>query len=353
MRFSEPSCWYSERASFWASLLSPVAFAYGTLSARRMMKPAQYKSHLPVVCVGNFTVGGTGKTPTVATVVRLLEAQGHVPVILSRGYGGRVRKPTWVDACDDASAVGDEPAELGKAFAVLASPDRVAGAKVVESQAIGSLAHRGERATVIVMDDGLQNPWLAKSLVIAVVDGARGLGNGRCIPAGPMRAPLEAQLPCVQAIIFNMGSGHATAASAETLRKDFHGSLFTGRLVPKGDISWLKDRPVVAFAGIGVPERFFETLRTLGADVRETIAFPDHRTFVGADAARLIAAAAAHGAMLVTTDKDSARFNGINQAGPLADLQKRARALSVVLSFDARDEAQLSALLARHAPLRH
>jgi tetraacyldisaccharide 4'-kinase len=188
----EPSWWYPKGPEPWVSrALLPVGALYGALSGSRMQRPALYRAKVPVICVGNFTAGGTGKTPFVRTLIGMLRKAGH----------------TIDRARDTAADVGDEPLLLAGDAPVVVARDRVAGARAIES------GGQGVRASVIVMDDGLQNPTLAKDLSIAVVDAARGFGNQRCIPAGPMRAPLATQLLLVQAVVLNTGSGTLAPAS--------------------------------------------------------------------------------------------------------------------------------------------
>ncbi len=350
MHLREPTWWYADRASLWPLLLSPVAAVSGALAAHRMSRPPRYRSRLPVICVGNFTAGGTGKTPTVRAIVRLLSAQGHTPVVLSRGYGGSVRAPHWVRDGDAAALVGDEPRELASHAAVLVASDRVAGAKMIEAQPIASTRDEGRRATVIVMDDGLQNASLGKDVTISVVDAARGVGNGYCVPAGPLRAPLARQLPHVHVVVLNGGSAGASAKPAALA--DFRGPVLNARIEPSGNVAWLAGRPVVAFAGIGVPARFHQTLLSLGADVLEMLAFADHQPLTEVEARRLLAAADRHAATLVTTRKDAVRLPP-DVTGPLADLRQRIRIVDIALAFSPADEAALAALLALRAPIRH
>jgi tetraacyldisaccharide 4'-kinase len=343
----EPSWWYADAPETWiARALAPVGACYGALSARRMQRPPEHRSTLPVICVGNFTAGGTGKTPFVRTVLGMLRDAGHVPVVLSRGYGGTVAGPHWVNrARDTATAVGDEPLLLAADAPVLVSRNRVAGAKLIEAGTPGTAA------TVIVMDDGLQNPALAKDLSFAVVDASRGIGNGRCIPAGPLRAPLAAQLPFVHAVVLNAGAG---GMNTETPFGDLVAGrdvpVLTARLTTVGPLAWLRERPVVAYAGIGVPERFFQSLRTAGAVVEHTIIFADHHSFSEADAHRLLAHVEGADLQLVTTEKDAARLSG--QSGTLVKLAQLSRTLPVAFELADADRIELMRLLARHAPLR-
>jgi len=179
-----------------ATLLQPVAALYGWAATALYWRATPYRSRLPVICVGNFTVGGTGKTPLVLYLCERLKAAGHEPVAFTRGYGGRLSGPYWVNAKSDvARDVGDEALLLAKAVPTLVARDRRAGAQAIETGP--------HSVTVIVMDDGLQNPGLAKDLALAVVDGSVGLGNGRVMPAGPLRAPLAFQLELTDAIVVN------------------------------------------------------------------------------------------------------------------------------------------------------
>ena len=194
------------------------------------------------------------------------------------------------------------------------------------------------------MDDGLQNPQLAKDLTLAVVDGTRGLGNGRVIPAGPLRAPLAFQLGLVDAIVVNErapGTGDAVAA---WLRGRFDGPILRCATVVAGDAGWLQGQRAVAWAGIGAPQRFFGMLRTLGADVVETVAFGDHQRLTEGDAQRLLALARRHGAILVSTAKDLARLKGAT--GVLAQLAASTRVLPIRLQFAAPDAERLDTLIA-------
>jgi tetraacyldisaccharide 4'-kinase len=255
-------------------------------------------------------------------------------VVLTRGYGGRLSGPYWVNAASDvARDVGDEALLLAEATPTLVARDRRAGARAIESGP--------NPVTVIVMDDGLQNPGLAKDLTIAVVDGGRALGNGLVMPAGPLRAPLAFQLELTDAIIVN--GGPAEAAVAEWLRRRFAGPVLRASLVPAESTDWLKGTRIVAWAGIGAPERFFAMLVTLGADVAEKRAFRDHQWLSEADAGQLLELAQARTAALVTTAKDMARLEG--EAGLLARLGAASRVLHVKPSLAEPDAERLMSLV--------
>ncbi len=348
MAAREPRWWYGGGPEPWLPwALGPVGLLYGAISARRMAQPPRYRAKIPVICVGNFTAGGTGKTPFVRTLLGLLRDAGHTPVVLSRGYGGRIAGPHWINRDSDTAAdVGDEPLLLAGDAPVMVARHRAAGAAVIDTAAAPA-----PRATVIIMDDGLQNPALAKDLTIAVVDAARGFGNGRCIPAGPLRAPLGAQLPSVQALVVNRGSGpDAHAVSLAAVFKNYTGATLLAQIAPAESVDWLRARPVLAFAGIGVPQRFFATLTAAGADIRETAIFPDHHVFTQQDAQRLLTTARAQQLQLVTTEKDAARLIGVGRM--LGELAAASRALPVTLQLDVAGLAALKALIARNAPRR-
>ena len=304
MRLDEPSWWYREApAGMAASLLSPVGTIYGSVARILYERSTPYRSRLPVVCIGNFTAGGTGKTPLAIYICNHLKQAGHEPVALTRGYGGSLEGPYWVNAgTDQARDVGDEALLLARVAPTQLARDRQQGARAIETGP--------HPATVIVMDDGLQNPRLAKDLSIALVDGVRGIGNGMVIPAGPLRAPLDFQLELTDAVVVNEPVPGAGDRIADWLRTHFNGPVLRAATVPAEDAGWLKGLRVIAWAGIGSPQRFFATLTHLGAEVVEAVAFRDHQSVQEADAERLLAQAEWHDATLVTTEKDHARMRG-------------------------------------------
>jgi tetraacyldisaccharide 4'-kinase len=329
----EPAWWYRDRPGVIAACLAPAAALYGRIAAARYARATPYRSRLPVLCVGNLTSGGTGKTPLVLHLCRHLAAAGRRPAVLTRGYGGRHAGPHWVGGADTAADVGDEALLLAPCAATLVSRDRAAGARAIEAAGGG----------VIVMDDGLQNPQLAKDLTLAVVDGTRGLGNGRVLPAGPLRAPLDFQLALVDAIVVNADDPEAGASTARFLQHRFDGPVLRCTTTVAGDAAWLQGQHVVAWAGIGAPQRFFALLERLGAEVAGTVALRDHQ-LPGTEQARfLLALADAQGALLISTEKDLARLKGA--AGALADLAAATRPLPIELAFAEPDARQLAALV--------
>jgi tetraacyldisaccharide 4'-kinase len=295
----EPAFWW--RPSSWMSwLLAPAGLLYGSVSGRRM----QHKgagAGVPVICVGNYSLGGAGKTPTVIALVRLLRGAGETPVVLSRGYGGRLAGPVRVDPAQQAAAdVGDEPLLIARSAAVIVSRDRVAGAD----------AARKAGASVIVMDDGFQNPSLRKDVALIVIDSNRGVGNGRVFPAGPLRAPLAAQLDRTDVIIVSGDGPAAGPIAAEVEAKG--GLVLKARTVPSAEaIAALRGKRALAFAGIGDPERFFATLRASNIDVPVTRSFADHHPFTVEEISRLADEARTASLTLVTTEKDFVRLGAL------------------------------------------
>jgi len=294
----EPGFWH--RPSSWKShLLRPLAALYGAVAARRLRRQG-FDAGLPVFCVGNYHVGGAGKTPTVLALARMLRALGERPVVLSRGYGGRLRGPVMVDPARHLAAdVGDEPLMMSLEVPVAVARNRIDGVALAKSQ----------RASVILMDDGFQNPSVAKDASLIVIDSERGLGNGRVLPAGPLRAPLKPQLARTDALVV-VGSGRAAAALADGVRAR-GGQVFAADLKPdENSVAALTGKRLLAFAGIGDPGRFFRTLRGCGLDVVRERAFADHHFFSESDLDALQTDARRDQLTLVTTDKDFARLRG-------------------------------------------
>ncbi|TGD98582.1 tetraacyldisaccharide 4'-kinase [Methylobacterium nonmethylotrophicum] len=311
-----PGFWWREAPSPAARLLSPLAAIYGTLAARRMARRGA-AAPCPVICIGNVTLGGAGKTPTALAVADHLRDLGRRPAFLSRGYGGRLAGPVRVDPARHAARdVGDEPLLLARAAPAIVARDRIAGA----------IACLEAGADVVVMDDGLQNPSLVKDLALAVFDGAVGLGNGLVVPAGPLRAPAAMQWGRIDAVLVIGGGAPGARVLAQARARGL--PALRGRLAPDPvSAAALRGQPVLAFAGIGRPEKFFATLRDLGADLRETRAFPDHHAFTPAEAEALTAEAARRKLLLVTTEKDRVR---LPEGMPVATLP-------VVLDLDEPD----------------
>lgn len=283
------------------------------------------KAGLPVICLGNLTVGGAGKTPAALAVAQLLHAAHERPFFLSRGYGGRLAGPVRVNpVLHRAADIGDEPLLLARLAPTIVARDRLAGAAFARSAG----------ASVIVMDDGFQNPSLDKDLSLVLIDGRRGIGNGRVIPAGPLRAPLELQLDQAQAVIV-VGASHGLKPILERAERRrmriFHARLESDRAV----VSAIGQRKVLAFAGIADPEKFFATLTAAGIQIAHQASFPDHHRFRATEALALVSRAQAENLMLLTTEKDLARLTGEPE---LQQLAAHATALPVRLVIDEQDQ---------------
>lgn len=337
----EPSWWYGQPRPLVERALSPFASAWGTIAERRFRNHTPYISTCPVICVGNLTAGGTGKTPTALFLAEMLVSLGRTPVFLTRGYGGRIAGPHWVDVERDlATDVGDEPLLLARRAPTMVCSDRAAGARAIEA--------RGQALDVVVMDDGLQNPSLAKSLTLCVVDARRGIGNGRVLPAGPLRAPLDFQLALADAVLVNGVDGSATADAGTAdihtlLRRKFDGPVLRARTAASAAPTWLREDPLVAYCGIGAPQRFLDLVHALGGHVVATEVLPDHHAFSDADAVRLLDLAHRHGARLVTTEKDLVRLAGhSDHRGRLA---ASSTALAIALSMEPGDAERMISLL--------
>ncbi len=288
-----PAFW--QRDGLTARLLAPLGTLYDAAGVLRALVTVPRRAGMPVICVGNATVGGTGKTPVAIDLARRLRARGLAVHLLTRGYGARApREPLRVNPAKHTFAdVGDEPLLLARAAPTWVSPDRVAGAEAAVKAG----------AKVLVMDDGLQNPRLAKDLSLLVVDGGSGFGNGRVLPAGPLREALPRALGRARAVVL-MGRDE----TGERARLPEGLPVLTACLRAAESARYLRGRRVLAFAGIGRPAKFFETLAELGAEVVGTAAFPDHHRYAVAEVQALLRRAEAAQAWPVTTEKDAARL---------------------------------------------
>lgn len=343
MRLSEPTWWYRQpdQASAIERVLRPIGRIVSWLAEWRFARTLGYRSSLPVLCVGNFTVGGTGKTPTTTFLVDLLQQIGRRPVVLSRGYGGRVAGPVEVDRDrHTAHDVGDEPLLHAFRCETVVSRDRAAGARFIEERDLGD---------VIVMDDGLQNPSLVKDLSIALVDRRRGFGNGEVMPAGPLRAEIDFQATLADCVLITGDSENNSAEeyvqSLSRFQAQYTGRVLRAYPVESGDYDWLRNRQVYAYAAIANPSRFFDLVDALGAQIVRRESFPDHHAFSERDAERILAEAASYGALLVTTEKDLARLSGLH--GCRGRLAAQSRTVAIRMELSDSDRQRFEELVRR------
>ncbi len=312
-----PAFWWRARPTLAARLLAPLGHLYGAVTAARMETAPRASASLPVVCVGNFVVGGSGKTPFALALAELLTAQGEAPVFLTRGYGGSLsgRDPVIVDRHRHrAAGVGDEALLLAAIRPTVMSADRPAGARAAAG--LGSL---------IVMDDGFQNPSLAKTLSLVLVDAATGIGNGLCLPAGPLRAPLERQLAHADALVVVGREAQAEPVVEAARARGLPVFRATVEAVNGADFAGQR---VLAFSGIGRGGKFLDSLHECGAEIVASQLFGDHHAYGEAEARSLLARARDADLTLATTAKDRVRLTGA-QGGPLAELASVARVLEI------------------------
>lgn len=315
-----------DRPGLWTQVLAPLGWLYAAGTARRLRQPG-YLPIVPVICIGNLVAGGAGKTPTTVALAERLSGRGHAVHVVSRGYGGRLAGPLRVDDQRHLAAdVGDEPLLLSAFAQVWVARDRAAGVRAAEAAG----------ATVILLDDGFQNPAVKTALGLVVVDAAKGFGNGRCIPAGPLREPVAVGLARAD-LVLSIGDAAAQARFGTQWGENLPLPRLQGKLsVLRMGMDWTGER-VLAFAGIADPARFFATLRVQGAHLVRGEALADHAPLSETLLRRLETEATANGAQLVTTEKDAARL----------PRHWRTRVLTLVVRLDVEDWSPLDAAFSR------
>lgn len=289
-----PSFWYKEQPNFLAKALRPFSNVYSFISNKKAASPKSYKSKLPVICVGNITAGGGGKTPVVAALYKLLQENSLSlePYILTRGYGGSIAGPERVNKHGPADLWGDEPLLHAQYASVVKSENRAKGARFIER----------ENSTLILMDDGAQNMQLEKDILFYVIKGDRGFGNKRLIPSGPLREPLDIAFEKADAFII---IGDDTTGIQEKLPADkacFHANLNIANGNPPKDI------PYIGFAGLAFPAGFKNTLEANGYQAEDFIEFADHHEYTERDIEKLFTLAHEKKTTLITTEKDYMRL---------------------------------------------
>ena len=315
-----------------STALLPLSLIWFLAGKLRQLVAKTEVADLPIICVGNILIGGSGKTPVTAALCRLLKEQGYVTCILTRGYKGNKKGPVFADsALHTTDDIGDEAVMLALSNDVCVCADRIKGAAFIAAQ---------KKFDVIIMDDGMQNPWLHKDITLTVFDGGVGAGNQRILPAGPLREPLNTGLAKADAAIFNGQDEKKLSALLPNTLPQFKGKLYLDQKMAKA----LRKKRFIAFAGIGRPKRFFETVANTGADLVRTLSFADHHSYSEADLSRMQQEAWTNGAELITTHKDWVRLP--------PEWRARVSALPVTFRFSRNDKSALLKLITAVLPER-
>ena len=320
-----PQFWWAKPRVL-AFVLAPLAWVYGRVAANRMHGGVMARAPLPVVCVGNFTVGGSGKTPLAIAVAKAAKLEGLKPGFITRGHGGTVKASRMAGETDSALTIGDEALLLARIAPVAVGADRLAGAKLLA----------GAGCTIAIMDDGFQSRSIAIDHSIIAVDARRGTGNGFVMPSGPLRAALNVQMPFADQIVI-VGEGEAGDAVVRTASRA--GKPVARAALKPGNIGKIKGKSVMAFAGIADPEKFYATLRSMGAVIAKSRSFPDHHIFTQNELRSLLQDSG--DLLLVTTEKDEVRISGESTVV----LQMKSRLLTVPVQISLYDDAVMKRAL--------
>lgn len=292
-KMKTPSYWQSN--SLISKLLSPIGWIYGFLTQARLKLKQPQKADIPVICIGNITAGGTGKTPVSISIAKMLTGEMYHPYFVTRGYGGKLQNIIVNNKKHSAAEVGDEPLLLSRQAPVVVNANRYQGA----------LTALKDGADIIIMDDGFQNPSLYKDLSFLVFDGTYGIGNGKILPAGPLRETFSNGLKRADALII-LGKDKHNLAQKSGL-PTFYGYAEAAQTCN------LDNPNVLAFAGIGHPQKFYHTLSQQGFNLLKTIDFPDHHFYTNAEIENILKQAQSLNAQIYTTSKDFVKIPHIYQ----------------------------------------
>ncbi len=288
-----PDFWSAGHNSPLATALAPLGCLYGAITHRRATRAPSWRAPVPVICVGNAVMGGAGKTQVCIDLVKRLSARGTPVHVLTRGYGGTQPGPVRVDAATHSAAdVGDEALVLATCAPCWVGGDRTVTAKAAVAAGAG----------ILVMDDGYQNPALARDVNLLVIDADYGFGNGHVFPAGPLRETAQSAFARADAALVIGETGPALPSLPSSLPR------FNARIRPAADAPDLGGKEVIALAGIGRPEKFFRTLREAGAEIFKTISFADHHPYTASEMTALLQTATDNDCALITTEKDHQRL---------------------------------------------
>lgn len=314
-----PDFWYSANPRYCgilSGLLAPFSACYALAGRLRGLFAHPYRAAVPVICIGNLTAGGAGKTPVALALAARILDKGTKVHFVTRGYGGSLAGPVRVDPQRHSVAdVGDEALLLADMAPCWVARDRKAGA----------MAAIAAGAELLILDDGHQNPHLVKDLSLLLIDAERGFGNGWVIPSGPLREPVARGVARADAVLL-MGDGEKLPDFGKT-------QLRAHRQLRNPD--QLRNQRLFAFCGIGAPQQFFDMLRLAGADLADALAFPDHHPYTDNEIDHILSSAAKAEATPVTTEKDRVRL-------PPATRQK---ILAIEMEIRFADEAALARLL--------